>query len=357
MSWFLIALAAIALALFERFWAPFALKALHFKGSTDKAIAEPDETVVWTGRVENRSRLPIPFVRLMESFPLEIRAEEEPDWVQSHCSSGLTQWYAEEKLSLRPRQSISRRMKLSFPQRGLYRIGSSRISAGDLLGFRESAKNLPPEEIVIIPRRSRNMRAIQALGGFIGDISVRRFILEDPILTTGFRDYTGREPMKSISWTRSAMSGQLQVKEFDHTAEQHVMILLNTEGAGPEQLEECFRLTRSVCETLEQKKIAYGLRTNGNLPGPVGKIFHMAEGLGQRHLSTLLYALGRADGTCFYSFRYLATRSLMHRKTGESYIVITPPASEKSAAVLHLLRSAVGEGICVLEAREEVEGQ
>lgn len=357
MSWFLIALAAAALALFERFWAPFALKALHFKGSTDKAIAEPEEIITWSGRVENRSRVPIPFVRLMESFPLEVKAEEERAWVEGHCSRSMTQWYAEEKLSLRPRQSITRQLRLSFPERGLYQIGSSRISAGDLLGFREAAKNGPAEEIVIIPRRSKNRSSIQALGGFIGDISVRRFILEDPILTMGFRDYTGREPMKSISWTRSAMSGQLQVKEFDHTAEQHVMILLNTEGATAGQLEECFRLARTVCETLEQKKIPYGLRTNGNLPGPVGKIFHMAEGLGQRHLGTLLYALGRADSTCFYSFRYLSMRTLMHRKTGESYILITPPVSDKNAASIRQLRSAVGEGMCILEACEEVQSR
>jgi len=284
-----------------------------------------------------------------------VTAAESDDWVKSHCNSSVTQWYAEEKLSLRPRQGITRQLRLSFPERGLYRIGSYRISAGDLLGFREAAKNGEAEEIVIIPGRSKNRSAIQALGGFIGDVSVRRFILEDPILTMGFRDYTGREPMKSISWTRSAVSGQLQVKEFDHTAEQHVMILLNTEGAKPGQLEECFRLTRTVCETLEQRKIPYGLRTNGNLPGPVGKIFNMAEGLGQRHLGTLLYALGRADGTCFYSMRYLSTRTLMHRKTGESYIVITPPINEKNAADIRRLRAAVGDGICVLEAHEEVD--
>ena len=42
------------------------------------------------------------------------------------------------------------------------------------------------------------------LSGFLGDVSVRRFIYEDPVLTTGFREYTGREPMKHISWTQSA---------------------------------------------------------------------------------------------------------------------------------------------------------
>lgn len=355
MSWFLLGLAALVLALLEHFWAPRALRALRFKGGTDRAIAEPDEAVTWTGTVENHSRLPIPFVRLTENFPLQARPVADKEWTESHCSRSMTQWYVEEKLSLRPHQSISRRVKLSFPERGLYNIGSYRLSAGDLLGFREAYKTGDWQEIVIIPRRSQSPGAVEALGGFIGDISVRRFILEDPILTLGFREYTGREPMKNISWTRSAAAGELLVKQFDHTAEQHVMVLLNTEGAAPGELEECFRLMRTVCETLEQKKIPYGLRTNGSLPGPVGKVFHMAEGLGSRHLGTILYSLGRADATCFYSFNYLSRSTLMHRKSGESYIVVTPPLTEKSAPCLKRLEQAAGGRICLLVGKEAAE--
>ena len=354
MSWVFLALAALVLAILEHYWTPFALNALHFKGEADRIIAEPGETVTWSGTVENRSRLSIPFVRLIESFPLQAEAVEDKAWTDSHCSRIITQWYVEEKMSLRPRQSCTRTVKLSFPRRGFYQIGSYRLSAGDLLGFRETSKNGDAQDIVIIPQRSGQKPALDALGGFLGDISVRRFILEDPILTLGFRDYTGREPMKSISWTRTATAGSLQVKQYDHTAEQHVMILLNTEGASADELEECFRLMRSVCEKLEEKKIPYGFRTNGNLPGPVGKIFWLAEGLGPRHMNTILYGLGRADSTCFHSFRYLTERTLHSRKSNESYIVITPPLSDENAPCIKALESAVGSNICILTGKAEV---
>ena len=157
--------------------------------------------------------------------------------------------------------------------------------------------------------------------------------------------------MKSISWTRTATAGKLQVRQYDHTAEQHVMILLNVEGATAEELEECFRLMRMVCEELEAKKIPYGFRTNGNLQGPVGKLFWMAEGLGPRHKNTILYGLGRADGTCYHSFRYLTNRTLAHRKSNESYIVVTPPLNHKTAPCIQSLRAAVGSGICVLTGK------
>ncbi len=68
------------------------------------------------------------------------------------------------------------------------------------------------------------------LGGVIGDISVNRFIFEDPMLTVGFSEYTGREPMRDISWTQSARLGRMMVKNYDHTVDLSVTILLNVQS-------------------------------------------------------------------------------------------------------------------------------
>lgn len=258
-------------------------------------------------------------------------------------------------MRLRARHSCTRSVQLSFSKRGVYRLGDYRLSAGDLLGIQETGFEGDGQTIVVIPECAKDPAALQAVGGIIGDISVRRFILEDPVLTVGFRDYTGREPLKAVSWTRTAMTGALQVKQFDHTAEQTVMILLNVEGGSPEQLEACFRLMRMACERLERQKIPFGLRTNGNLLGPVGKIFRMAEGLGENHLNTILYALGRADYTCFYSLRYLVNQTLQHRKANTSYIVITPSAGEQERALLRKLEMAAGNPVCILCGAGEVE--
>jgi uncharacterized protein (DUF58 family) len=355
MSWLLLAIAALALAALEYFWAEYAWQSLGFRGGCDEILAEPGETVTWSGTVENTGKWPIPFVRVTERFPAEARIQESEDWIRNHCIRNMLQWYKEEKMSLLPRQSRSRTVRLSFPARGVYRIGSYQVSAGDLLGFREKGISGDWQEMVIMPERSSNTVSLDALGGFLGDVSVRRFILEDPILTVGFREYTGREPMKAISWTRTATAGSLQVRQYDYTAERHIMILLNVEGASPEELEESFRLMRSVCEALEQTKIPYGMRTNGNLTAVSGKIRWMPEGLGLRHLNTILYGLGRADATCLHSFRYLTEQTLRHRKSNEAYIVITPPLTNTSRSCVKALESQVGSGVCVLIAEGEGE--
>lgn len=345
-------IALILLAVAEYFWARLSAEKLHIRCTADHILAEPEEPVTWTAEVENRGILPILFVRLREDFPREAKLHAEESWMESHRIDSFQRWHVEEKFSLMPRQRSRRSLKISFDDRGVYEIGRYHLAAGDLLGFSEYGRPGPGEELVVMPRRSENLGAIQALGGFLGDISVRRFILEDPILTVGFRDYTGREPMKAISWTRTAVTGTMQVKQYDYTAEQTVQVLLNVEGASEEALEECFRLTRSVCETLERQKIPYAFRTNGNLPGPVGKIFHLADGLGSTHLSTILYGLGKADGTCFQSLRYLVTKTLSHRRSNEAYILITPEPDEDAQASIRALETASPSGLCLLVAAE-----
>lgn len=353
MSWWIGILAAVLLVIVNKYWAPRTLRKLTFRGKCSHIMAEPGEIVTWSGTVENQSRIPALFVRLREIFPGECRPEAEEKWVNAHCQRGLYQWTCEERFSVSPRRSRTVSVELSFDKRGEYRLGDHRVAAGDLLGIGEDGFAGEGSSIVIVPEKSKNAGALVAVGGFLGDISVRRFILEDPVLTVGFRDYTGREPMKSISWTRTAMTGSLQVRQFDHTAEQTVMILLNVEGGTPEQLEECFRLMRSACEQLEKQKIPFGLRTNGNLPGAVSKLFWMAEGLGGSHLNTILYALGRADYSCFHSLQYLVNQTIQHRKNNESYIVITPPVGDRGHALLRKLEAAAGNPVCVLTAGGE----
>lgn len=348
MIWFL--LAVILLVIIDRWLTPKMLRSLTYHGEIDRIMAEPNEPITLNATIENHGKLPVPFVRLQQQLPLGATVCDEAQI--THNRDSLFHRNIEEKFSIRSRQSKQKQLCFALSRRGTYDVGKYQLSAGDLFGFREESKFGQGQSIVIIPSRCVHMESLQALGGFLGDISVRRFIMDDPILTVGFRDYTGREPMKNISWTRTAMTGSLQVKEFDRTAEQNITLLLNVSGGSEEAIEECFRLTRTVCERLEQKKIPYGFRTNGYLPGPTGAIFKLPEGLGFNHLSTILYALGGANYTCFYSLSSLVRQSLHSRKHNESFIVITPEPDENDREALHQLQLATNNPICVLVGKE-----
>lgn len=355
MIWFVLALAAVLLAILEHNWTDRSMRTLKLKQSCDKLLAEPGETVTCTSTVENHSRLPLPFVRLRENFPASAQLLGDPRWLKRHTQQGLRTNFVEERMSVLPRKAVTRKVRLRLDSRGVYELMNYQISTGDLLGLKEELRSGSGLSVVVMPRLPENQSLLQVFGGFLGDISVRRFILEDPVLTVGFRDYTGREPLKAVSWKRTAQTNKLQVKEFDHTAEQTVMVLLNVEGATSTELEACFSLMRYVCQELDRNKIPFAIRTNGNLPGPVGKLSWVGEGLGYAHLRPILYALGRADSTCFYSFRYLAEQTLRHRKNNESYIVITPNHGVTAAGVMRKLETYVGSALCVLYGCEEAE--
>ena len=353
MIWLIIAFVLLLLFVLEKLWANVAVKILHFKNESSKVLVEPGQSFEWVAVAENRGRLPIPFLRLQQTFPEQAKVIADTRWIETHCQWGIYQWHIEEKLALGSLCRNTRSVKLQIDRRGEYRLGDWRLSVGDILGLQEKYIDGDGRSVVVMPQKTEDRKAIQAVSGFLGDVSVRRFILEDPILTVGFRDYTGREPFKSVSWTRTAMTGSLQVKQYDHTAEQNVVILLNLEGGLPDQCEKCFKLMRMACEQFEKKKIPFGFRTNGNLPGPVGKLFSMPDGLGESHLTKILYALGRADYTCYYSFDTLVRQTLRSKKNNESYIVITPTVTQQTEGLIRKLEADCGNRICVLSGDGE----
>ena len=130
------------------------------------------------------------------------------------------------------------------------------METGDLLGFKSFVKSGKiAANITVMPRKCEDELILQTLGGYIGDISVKRFIIEDPMLTIGFNDYTGREPMKKISWPLSARKGKLVVKNYDYTVDVSVIVVLNLASGSAREKEKCLEITRTACEQLESKHI------------------------------------------------------------------------------------------------------
>ena len=298
-----ILLMAVLLFVLERKWIEWSQKAVKYLGSCDKRIAEPGEKVRFTAELENHSKYLVTFTRLTVTNPNAATYVETKEWAGRPLIKSFRSWHVVERMDILPHHKRSFCVDMSFSHRGCYQVGKVNVEVGDLLGIKEASDLHDAEEIVIIPEHTRNKPALDAFGGFLGDISVRRFLYDDPVLTLGFRDYSGRDPMKSISWTQTAKAGKLQVKVFDHTAELNAVVMLNVEGATEEEFEEIMRVARTVCQQLEQKKIPYGVCTNGDLTGQYGKVFSFPAGLGDKHFGEIMYALGKAERICYYSFR------------------------------------------------------
>ena len=311
-------------------------------------MAEPGSEFTLTLTLTNRSRRVIPFLRYQF---------QAPPGMEAHLDKGVNiTMFGEYNVTgttwLGPRQRFEKRIPMTASARGRYIFREMAVSGGDFLGLNEHTERFHMfHEVVIPPKEAPGQEVDAFFGGFMGDVSVSRFIFEDPVLTLGYREYTGREPLKMISWAQSARAGSLMVKKYDYTLEPSVCVMLNVEcpdGTPAEELERCFSLTRSVCGRLEDKGIKYEFRTNVLVSGGMDTWYTISEGLGPRHFGGILEGLGRATYEAAFSCRQMVEQAARSPGAGHGLIFITPgddPAPERDARWLTQL---LGGALCTV---------
>jgi len=285
----------------------------------DTDQAEPDEKFNIVVRIENTSWMIFPFVRFGVTIPNElelhsqIRTVSRPPFAIEVTGSAM----------LLPHRKFERKIEVSAPVRGSYRIDSVYVETGDFVGFEEYRQEYVKfNTVAVYPRPLENVEVRETLGSLIGRMSVRRFIHEDPILVAGFREYTGHEPMRAISWLQSARAGQLIVRKYDFTSDPFVSVLLDTEDAG-DLLETSFSLARSVCDYLEENRIEYDFFMNCALSGANCRQHYFARGLGHLHHRGILKQLAMAVSTCDFSGTELISKAMDSVRTAPGLIIIS----------------------------------
>jgi uncharacterized protein (DUF58 family) len=347
---FLLALILVA-ALLQRRSGQQALERLKAEQRVSQSLLEPDEQFELTLSFENGGWFLIPFLRYSERLFDEVVTLSDNGVTTGSLETrhlAGTSW-------LMPHQRLEKHFPMSVPKRGRYMFGDLVVFGGDFLGTSEDGLSFGGgREIVVYPRRITTPDLDGVFGGFLGEMSVRRFIQEDPVLTLGYREYTGREPMKTISWAQSARRGELMVKKFDYTLEPSVSVILNIEAESdiPLELEKCFSLARSVCALLEDKGIKYDFRMNAVALGGVSPADYIAEGLGSSHYSGILEGLGRASYTVREGCSAMLEKALQSSNTAQGIVFITPgdtPIHERNA---RRLAERTGGVLLVLSAKE-----
>lgn len=320
----------------------------------DEKLVNPDETFLLELTLRNTGPRYILFARLEEQLSpaFTVHARNARKTLNGGTDVSFSTW-------LRPHQEVRFRFPVSASARGFYLLAPLKLSCGDFLGLEEQAARCSGQSraVVVAPREAEESAFAGVLGGFLGDVSVRRFLHEDPVLTAGFREYTGREPMKRISWPQSARGRGLMVKVFDHTAEPRVSVLLNADTAAlarGELLERCYSLARTVCRVLEERGISYDFATNADiasfLDGASGRV---SEGLGASHFSAVLDCLGRASYfKTVPGERFLS--ELADAAVPRSRILITPSDDFAASQALPRLREL--GGLLILRADQPAPG-
>lgn len=351
---FLIIMGAI-LYLAERYSMDHGLDRVTFRTTLDKILVEPGESFTWSLAIENGKRAMVPYLKVREQVPEGLLFPETGKPAEQVKERGLT-----SVLYLAGRQRAELTRTVSLGQRGRYFFRGASVEAGDFLGLQVLTGTYPElKELVVKPRSWSGVTLQLLLGGYLGEYAVRKSLFEDPVLTMGFREYTGREPFRSISWTQSARLGRLLVKQQECTADMSCSVLLGLEYGREEGeaalLERSFSMVRGVCEELERRKISYDFRTNGVIAGAMGDWRQVGEGLGAGHLETILEGLGRMTYDHRERTEDFLFGVLKGTQAGKSFIFVTPKRNDGTAWALKALEERSGRSVLALYAEEMEE--
>jgi len=308
------------------------LRGVEYDFTITRVLAATDEEFELVTTLTNYSRRFVPYIKVSERLPANIVFHEAVTTPEEEAF--LIEPMHVSKTYLFPHGRWVGRLRCSLPARGRYAFNRGWIWGGDFLGVEENSTVVTRNmEIVVYPEAAEGSYINQIMGGFLGDLSVRRFIIEDPVLTVGYREYTGREPLKDISWMQSARTGVVMVKTHDYTTEPSASVVLNAEGT-PEAVEECLQICHAVCKQLETQRIQYDFYANFSTLGAEYATWkHLHQGLGKQHFYKVLEGLGRATYNTFESLPALLGRALAQRDSNKGLVLITagPEAEARTA--------------------------
>ena len=323
----------------------FSLRAvgrIQIRTEADLALCVPDEEITLRYSILNPSRFPILYVGYTFVFSDHVTVlppERGQSWTVNQDYGGVS---VDGVCWLPAHSRINGRIRLRLHQRGVYCVGKAYFEVGDLLGLKSRADiSFDERRIVCTADAAEDVAERIPLGGLLGSVSVRRFLHDDPCLITGYREYTGREPMKQISWNQTAKTGMLMVKQPDHTADADVVLLIDEQPEHPAQMESCLCQLRSLCEFLEARKIPYELFANGDLG-------NTARGLGRGHLFPILRAIGLSQFTRYYDFSNVVERVIRSGRPDRTCIVISP---EPEPSLLDRLQAHSNHRLMILDGQ------
>lgn len=203
----------------------YGLKKVFYKLSISTPEAYENDTIEIVEEIENAKWLPLVWVRSEIScspwltFKGQNTVRSDTD-EQRGLISGI--------FVLRGYRKCRRTWRVKCEKRGIMTIDNVIITASDLFGLSKRAMVLEVTDTVRVLPVPVEMETGELSGDlFIGNMQVRRFVLPDPFMISGAREYTGREPMNRIHWLQTAKTGNLMAYKNEFTTERRILIILN----------------------------------------------------------------------------------------------------------------------------------
>ncbi|MFB9751087.1 DUF58 domain-containing protein [Paenibacillus hodogayensis] len=296
--------------------------------------------------IANRKLLPLPWLRLESLMQSGLRFHSQANL---DISSGELFQNHRSLFSLMPYTQITRRHRILCLKRGCYDLQSATMTSGDLLGLFTTYRMLSFERqtrLLVYPPRIPLGDIPLPSHSWQGDVSVQRWIVDDPFRIAGVRPYRYGDTMNMINWSATARAGSLQVHRRDFTADHRIMIVLNMEitetmwGAVtmPERIEKGIAYAAAIAESCLAQGIDTGFACNGPVIDLPRQPVRILPSGGDAHLADLYEAMAMLQIERTEDFAEFMEHDLLQGVSGTDYIILTSYVSDKLEGVFERLR-------------------
>jgi uncharacterized protein (DUF58 family) len=316
----------------------------------------PGETVEMVEVIANRKLLPLPWLRLEAMIPSGLEFAH-----QSNLEINEGRFYQNHRslFSLQPYTRITRRHRVTGLKRGWYRLQSATMTCGDIIGVVSATRHLELDAELLVYPKPADLDGLELPShSWQGDVSVRRWIVSDPFMTAGVREYRPGDAMNRINWKASARTGTLQVHNEDYTANHRLMIYINFDlseqmwGAvsDPEAIENALSVAAAVAARSIGQGIETGFGCNGDRLGREGQPVRVPPRSGADQLTTLLGAMAQLAIARSVPFSVLLDQDLAEKTTQTDFLILTAYRNEAMEDRLRQLRG-LGNSVGILPIR------
>jgi uncharacterized protein (DUF58 family) len=308
-------------------WKKHALDNVLYRRRFHYTRAFPGESFPVRLEIENSKLLPLSWLRVQDPWPKAIGPVNEDVLAPSHVQD---MGFLTHVFSLRWYERVHRRYDLLFRKRGVYLVGPAQLESGDLFGIYEQASPVgPAERLTVFPALAPLSEAGLPAEDPFGERRSRRRLFEDPNRPMGIRAYQPEDSFRRIHWPATARTGQLQVKVFQPTSAQVVMLCLNVstyhrywEGVYPALLEHLVSVAAALVHQGLQNGHRVGLISNGSLANS-DQPFRIQPGRSPQQLAHLLQALAGVTPLVTAPFDRFLLREVPRVPYGATLAIVT----------------------------------
>lgn len=334
--------ALIVVLVIAMWWQKHSLDGVTYRRKLHYTRGFPGETTRLQLEVENRKILPLSWLRTQDPWARQVGPDNEDVMAPSHIPD---RGFLTNVFSLRWFERARRSYNLLFRKRGVYSVGPARLDSGDLFGFYEQTKEQGPMQYLtvfpaLLPLAYLDLPAEDPFG----DRRSRRRLYEDPNRPMGVREYHPEDSFRRVHWPATARTGHLQVKVFQPTSGQVMVVCLNVstftrhwEGIYPELLEHLVRLAATLVNQGMQEGYKVGLIANGCL-AHADQPFRIPPGRSPQQLAHLLEALAGVTSVVTAPFERFLLREAPRVPFGATLVILTAVTTPELAQSLIQLK-------------------